>query len=574
MNFRWTAAGRAALVSAAHVGTAAVSLTHLALGDGQGPGGDSDDNRTALRNERHRAAIEGTAATSGRIALRADFNPDAAYGITEAGIFGTAGDPPSASQMLLYWTDSGAEAAKAASGAALAIAALIEFQNAAAEVAVTVGGNIVFGATEPASEEAFGSTRYATGTETGDKARADRSVTPKGLHEGAGKVLATLLGSAPGDGTVYQLKGKADGTIVVEERTQDGASSAGIAANAAAITALAARVATLETKTGDASETKKGIVELATAAEAKAGTDGSKAVTPKSLKAASPAPAITALAARVATLETKTGDASETKKGIVELATAAEAKAGTDGGKAVTPKSLKAATDALPKGLADKVPAAAAADKHYVIKRAKSSSGGGLSIVEAVFRRYVTPGNHNLVVPAGVTRLRVLLVGAGGGGGGGGGAEGQGHDDDEYFGDRGRSGRAGGESAVLRGTSVLARAAGGAAGAGGAGSSTHPQGPRYDPSPGAGVLAPDGSRYGAGGGGGAPGSGDGGSPARDGEGGGAGSRTGQVIDVTPGETLRVKVGLAGTGGAGGDADNDSGGAGASGGNGFAQIING
>ena len=517
MNFRWTAAGRAALVSAAHVGTAAVSLTHLALGDGQGPGGDSDDNRTALRNERHRAAIEGTAATSGRIALRADFNPDAAYGITEAGIFGTAGDPPSASQMLLYWTDSGAEAAKAASGAALAIAALIEFQNAAAEVAVTVGGNIVFGATDPASEEAFGSTRYATGTETGDKARADRSVTPKGLHEGAGKVLATLLGSAPGDGTVYQLKGKADGTIVVEERTQDGASSAGIAANAAAITALAARVATLETKTGDA---------------------------------------------------------SETKKGIVELATAAEAKAGTDGGKAVTPKSLKAATDALPKGLADKVPAAAAADKHYVIKRAKSSSGGGLSIVEAVFRRYVTPGNHNLVVPAGVTRLRVLLVGAGGGGGGGGGAEGQDHDDEEYFGYRGYPGRAGGESAVRRGTSVLARAAGGAAGAGGAGSSTHPRGPLYDPSPGAGVLAPDGSRYGAGGGGGAPGSGTGGSGAHGGEGGGAGSRTEQVIDVTPGETLRVEVGLAGTGGAGGDGDNDSGGAGASGGNGFAQIING
>ena len=95
MNFRWTNAGRAALASAAHAGTAAVKLTHLALGDGQGPGGEADDNRAALRNERHRADIAGRpSAAGGRIACRADFEPDASYGVTEAGIFGTAGDPP------------------------------------------------------------------------------------------------------------------------------------------------------------------------------------------------------------------------------------------------------------------------------------------------------------------------------------------------------------------------------------------------------------------------------------------------------------------------------------------------
>ena len=284
MNLRWTNAGRAALASAAHVGTAAVKLTHFALGDGQGPGEAADDGSAALRNERHRAAIAGTEPAGGRIAFRADFAPDASYSITEAGVFGTAGDPPGASQLLLYWTDDGAEAGKAASGIPLAIAAVIEFQAAAADVAVTVGGNIVFGATEPATEAAFGSTRYATAEETGDKTQGGRSVTPKGLHASAGKVLATLLGGAVGDGTVYQLRGDANGGLVVEERTQDGASSAGIAANAAAIVALGDRVTAVEGKTGDAATNRKGIAELATVAEAKAGADASRIVTPKAMR--------------------------------------------------------------------------------------------------------------------------------------------------------------------------------------------------------------------------------------------------------------------------------------------------
>ena len=283
-DFRWTDAGRAALADASHVGTAAIRLTHLALGDGQGPGGAADDSRAALRSERHRAAVAGTDAQAGRIAFRADFAPDASYGITEAGVFGTAGDPPGASRLLMYWSDNGAEAGKAAAGTDLAIAAVIDFSADAAEVAVTVGGNIVFGATEPATEEEFGSTRYATPAETGDKTKGDRAVTPKGLHAAAGKVLATLLGSAPGDGTVYQLKGTAGGTIVVEARTQDGASAKGIAANALLITGLDRRVEALEGKTGDATTTAKGVVELATSAEAKAGTDETRAVTAKAMR--------------------------------------------------------------------------------------------------------------------------------------------------------------------------------------------------------------------------------------------------------------------------------------------------
>lgn len=245
MNLRWTDAGRAALAAAGHAGVAAVKLAHFAIGDGSGPGGEADDSRAALRSERHRAAIAGEAA-KGRIALRADLQPDAAYGITEAGIFGTAGDPPSAPQLLLYWTDGGAESGKAAPGTKLALAAVIEFRNAAAEVAVTVGGNIVFGVTEPATEERFGSTRYASAAEAGDPAQGERAVSPKGLHAAAGKVLATLLGSDPGAGLVYQLVGTEDGALAVQPRTQDGATRQGLAAANAAVLAVAGRVGALE----------------------------------------------------------------------------------------------------------------------------------------------------------------------------------------------------------------------------------------------------------------------------------------------------------------------------------------
>ena len=73
-----------------------------------------------------------------------------------------------------------------------------------------------------------------------------------------------------------------------------------------------------------ATTTKQGIVELATAAEVVAGTDGFRAVTPS------------ALTARTAT----TG-----RTGLVELATTAETHSGTDTERAVTPAALKTELD-------------------------------------------------------------------------------------------------------------------------------------------------------------------------------------------------------------------------------------
>lgn len=74
----------------------------------------------------------------------------------------------------------------------------------------------------------------------------------------------------------------------------------------------------------DASDTVKGIVELATDAETATGTDTTRAVTPFGL------------AALVA---------STTAKGIVELATTTETTTGTDAVRATTPAGVKAVAD-------------------------------------------------------------------------------------------------------------------------------------------------------------------------------------------------------------------------------------
>ena len=82
----------------------------------------------------------------------------------------------------------------------------------------------------------------------------------------------------------------------------------------------------------DASTSVKGLVELATDAEAKAGTDTERAITAAGLAARTP-------------------NAATDKRGLVELATDAEAKAGTDAQRAVTPKGLaQALSTSVPVG--------------------------------------------------------------------------------------------------------------------------------------------------------------------------------------------------------------------------------
>lgn len=83
----------------------------------------------------------------------------------------------------------------------------------------------------------------------------------------------------------------------------------------------------------DASETEKGIVELATLAEVATGTDTTRAVTPAGV--------------RQETLAVIPDDASETVKGVVELATLAEVATGTDSLRAVTAAGVRQERTAL-----------------------------------------------------------------------------------------------------------------------------------------------------------------------------------------------------------------------------------
>jgi hypothetical protein len=84
--------------------------------------------------------------------------------------------------------------------------------------------------------------------------------------------------------------------------------------------------------TPDASETVKGIVELATIAETAAGTDTTRAVTPDGLESALD----TFVPAKMPT-------ATTTTQGKVELATDAEVTTGTDAVRAATPSGVAAA---------------------------------------------------------------------------------------------------------------------------------------------------------------------------------------------------------------------------------------
>ena len=120
----------------------------------------------------------------------------------------------------------------------------------------------------------------------------------------------------------------------------------------------------------DATTTTKGKVELATNTETTAGTDTSRAVTPAGLKAVADTKAPTAsptltgtpvaptAASGTSTTQIATtafvqtaitnatiADATTTTKGKVELATTAEATAGTDESRAVTPAGLKIVAD-------------------------------------------------------------------------------------------------------------------------------------------------------------------------------------------------------------------------------------
>ena len=202
-ELRITDAGRAALADGANRGTNKIRLTKMAIGDGSGPGGAADDGRTALRNQRAVVALGGTTMVSGRIAVRGEFNPAAAYGVSELGLLGQVG--AGAEELYAYWTDAGELLASTVSGTRLVIAGSLDIAPAEAEVAVTVDASISLG--DPALSgavtavsarvDALAAADTALGTRVGDLETQDTALDRRidALEATGFEALITSLGT-------------------------------------------------------------------------------------------------------------------------------------------------------------------------------------------------------------------------------------------------------------------------------------------------------------------------------------------------------------------------------------------
>ena len=159
-----TAAGRAAIADADHVGTEAVTLTHLAFGDGLRPPGADDDARAALRRERDREAVAGREAADGHVAVVADWTPTRAYAITEIGLIATVDGAP---VLLAYGAVEAASdaVARTAIGTRIVVALDVAVTSSAADLSVTLSPTVQFSATAAATTAVAGVARRATGAE-------------------------------------------------------------------------------------------------------------------------------------------------------------------------------------------------------------------------------------------------------------------------------------------------------------------------------------------------------------------------------------------------------------------------
>lgn len=180
-----TAAGRAAVADADHVGTDAIEITHLAVGDGLRPAGADDDGRTALRSERERQPVAGRQAADGHVALVADWTPAASYAATEIGL---VADVDGDTVLLAYWAAEAAAGAavRAAAGTRLLIAVDVAVTSSAADLAVTLSPSVTFATPPPAATTAVaGISRRATGAEVAAAAAADDEADRAALERAA-----------------------------------------------------------------------------------------------------------------------------------------------------------------------------------------------------------------------------------------------------------------------------------------------------------------------------------------------------------------------------------------------------
>lgn len=140
----------------------------------------------------------------------------------------------------------------------------------------------------------------------------------------------------------------------------------------------------------NATESVRGIVELATAAEVLAGTDTERAVTP-------------------AGLEGKT--ATDARKGIIELATSAETQTGTDAERAVTPAGLTARTATDTRTGVIEIATNAEVQAGTDAERAVTPAGLAAKVGETLLRKVVEIGEFNMYVTGGATGYKAINLG-------------------------------------------------------------------------------------------------------------------------------------------------------------------
>ena len=307
-----TNAGLSAIVNGEATGTAAVQITKIGLGSGRYT---PSKTQTALQNEfKQIDVIEGgdTGDNAIHVAIRDD--SEDSYAVYEFGLYladGTLFAVTSQQSVILQKVST--------SQALLSVdidSASITFE----------GMTYSFAA---ATTENAGICELATEAETLAGTDSQRAVTPSALA----KLLATdtrsgLIKTATADEAKTGTDAaKAVTPAALKAAVDARAASDDVAAGGSSTTSFLTPKSVLAIEAGTG---KKGLVELATETEAKAGTDATKAMTPATVKAA---------------FDNAFASATEEQRGTVRLATPDEARAGTDATTAVSPANLKAAVD-------------------------------------------------------------------------------------------------------------------------------------------------------------------------------------------------------------------------------------
>ena len=306
MDIVLTTAGIQAVINAKETGTNAVTISEIGVGTGKYT---ASKEQTQLQAQVKRLPIlEGGQAGDNAIHVACKDDGPGAYEVCEFGLFLSDG-----TLFAVYSQSTPIIAKQESSNLLLAIDMKLEGVST---------GNVTFGdmsfSFTAATRENAGIVELATDEETQAGTDTQRVLTSTAKRAGLIRTASEGEAKAGTEGAAALTPATLKGAAASEAETIEGKSGT------LYVTPLGLRG--LKATTG-----RNGLVELATEAEAKAGTDKERAVTPAGLKAV---------------VDEATPDASEAAKGMIQIASTVEATAGTDALKAMTPATGKAALDA------------------------------------------------------------------------------------------------------------------------------------------------------------------------------------------------------------------------------------